>query len=334
MFATDITIFAVAGLAMLFAGGLAYVFLYPILSGEKKAARRIASVQSRGPAVRKTQTPANKARDEIAEKLQKLEEKQKHRAKKGNAKSAPLSLKLERAGLAWSSRQFLLFSATLGLLGFGAAWLVGLSLYVAAGIGFVGSFGAPRWYIGFRAKRRTKRFLKEFPNTVDVIVRGIKAGLPLGECLAIIARESPEAVVREEFQQIVDTQKMGIPMHEAIGRLYERVPLPEANFFCIVIAIQQQAGGNLSEVLGNLSRVLRDRTKMQGKIQAMSMEAKASAAIIGALPVVVMGLVYLTSPDYILLLFSEKIGNLMLLGCAFWMFCGVMVMRKMINFDF
>src|SRR4029077_20934670 len=140
--------------------------------------------------------------------------------------------------------------------------------------------------------------------------------------------------MKSEFRAILDTQTVGIPIGEACGKLYERIPVPEANFFAIVIGIQQKAGGNLSEALGNLSRVLRDRKKMKAKIQAMSMEAKASASIIGALPIAVMILVYITSPSYIELLWTEPLGRVMLLGCAIWMSMGIMVMRKMINFDF
>jgi tight adherence protein B len=125
-----------------------------------------------------------------------------------------------------------------------------------------------------------------------------------------------------------------MPLGEACAKLHERMAVPEANFFGIVIAIQQKSGGNLSEALGNLSRVLRDRKKMKAKIQAMSMEAKASAAIIGALPVIVMLLVYITSPDYISLLWTHPMGRVMLVCSAFWMSMGVLVMKKMINFDF
>ena len=120
----------------------------------------------------------------------------------------------------------------------------------------------------------------------------------------------------------------------ACARLYDNMPLAEANFFGIVIAIQQKSGGNLSEALGNLSRVLRDRKKMAAKIRAMSMEAKASATIIGSLPIAVMLLVYITSPTYIELLWTTSLGRVMLACCATWMFIGVMVMKKMINFDF
>ena len=171
------------------------------------------------------------------------------------------------------------------------------------------------------------------PDAVDVIVRGIKAGLPLLDSLKMIATEAPEPM-RSEFRGIIETQTIGIPLSEACLKLYERIPVAEANFFGIVIAIQQRAGGNLSEALGNLSAVLRDRKKMKAKIKAMSMEAKASASIIGALPIIVMLLVYLSSPDYIELLWTEALGRVMLACSAIWMFIGIMVMRKMINFDF
>jgi tight adherence protein B len=140
--------------------------------------------------------------------------------------------------------------------------------------------------------------------------------------------------VRSEFKTVVESQTVGIPLGDACAKLYERMPLPEANFFGIVVSIQQRAGGNLSEALGNLSRVLRDRKKMKAKIQAMSMEAKASAMIIAALPICVMLLVWLTSPSYIELLWTEPLGRVMLACSGGWMMCGVLVMRKMINFDF
>ncbi|MBN8997850.1 MAG: type II secretion system F family protein, partial [Rhizobiales bacterium] len=187
---------------------------------------------------------------------------------------------------------------------------------------------------GFARKRRFQRFTDEFPNAVDVIVRGIKAGLPVADCLRVIASEAREPV-RTEFRLIVDQQQgLGISLPDAVARLPDRVPLAEANFFAIVIAIQSRAGGNLAEALGNLSRVLRDRAKMRGKIKAMSMEAKASGWIIGALPGVVMTITYFTNPKYITLLFTDPIGNV-ILGCAIvWMLIGIFVMRRMIDFKY
>jgi tight adherence protein B len=216
---------------------------------------------------------------------------------------------------------------------FTAAMLAGGGLLGAAGLAFAAGFGLPRWALSFLKKRREAAFLKALPDAVDVIVRGIKAGLPLFESIKVVAADAPEPL-RSEFLAIIETQAIGMPLGDACARLYERMPVPEANFFGIVVAIQQKSGGNLSEALGNLSKVLRDRKKMAEKIQAMSMEAKASAAIIGALPPIVMILVYLTTPEYIALLWTHPTGQLMLVGCVIWMSTGIFVMKKMINFDF
>ena len=138
--------------------------------------------------------------------------------------------------------------------------------------------------------------------------------IPTGDSFS----DSPEPI-KTEFRAIVETQTIGLPLGEACGKLYERIPLPEANFFAIVVSIQQKSGGNLSEALGNLSKVLRDRKKMKAKIRAVSMEAKASAVIIGCLPVAVAIRVYLTSPDYIELLWTTDLGRIMIFGCVVWM---------------
>jgi tight adherence protein B len=224
-------------------------------------------------------------------------------------------------------------SAVLALVFFAGAWFVGGGLLGATGLAFAAGFGLPRWGLGFLKKRREKKFLAALPDAVDVIVRGIKAGLPLFESIKVVAADAPEPL-RSEFLSIIETQAIGIPLGEACQRLYERMPVPEANFFGIVVAIQQKSGGNLSEALGNLSKVLRDRKKMAEKIQAMSMEAKASAGIIGSLPPIVMILVYLSTPGYISLLWTHPTGQLMLVACVVWMSIGIMVMKKMINFDF
>jgi tight adherence protein B len=220
-----------------------------------------------------------------------------------------------------------------GAFVFGAAMLLDTGLLPAALLAFAAGFGLPRWALSYLKKRRETRFLDQFPDAIDVIVRGIKAGLPLGDSLRALATDAPEPIL-SEFRHILETQAVGVPLGDACAKLFERMPLPEANFFAIVISIQQKSGGNLSEALGNLSKVLRDRKRMKGKIKAMSTEAKASAAIIGALPIAVMAIVYITSPDYITLLWTERLGQLMLAGSAVWMLMGIMVMRKMINFDF
>ena len=318
-----IALFFLAAVAV---GGVAWVFVYPLLSGEKKAEQRMANVAKSEPVnVSRRQPKSRREAIEIALK----EFEQRHK----KSKSVPLAARISQAGLTWSKRQFFLISAGIAVVMFLLGILTGAGLLVGAALAFTGAFGIPRWLLSYLKKRRESKFLNSFPDAVDIIVRGAKAGLPLLDCLKIICTESQEPV-RSEFRTIVETQAVGLPLGEACGKLYEHMPLAEANFFGIVVTIQQKAGGNLSEALGNLSRVLRDRKKMKAKIQAMSQEAKTSAAIISALPFAVIILVYLTSPNYISLLWTEPLGRVMLGASACWMFMGVMVMKKMINFDF
>lgn len=322
--------FIVALFATFAVGGVAYVFLYPLLSGEARAEKRmqeiaLSEIESRR--ARKTPDAATSRRQQVENSLKQLEERQR------SAKNPPLSVRLQQAGLNWPKQHFIIASVAIGLFLALVAVITGAEWYIAPAVAIAGGFGAPRWLLGFLKKRRQKRFIEELPNAIDVIVRGVKAGLPLGDCIRIIANETQEPV-KSEFKGIVDSTAIGMGLSDACAKLYDRIPLPEANFFAIVIAIQQKAGGSLSEALANLSRVLRDRRKMKMKINAMSMEAKASAAIIASLPVAVMLLVYLTSPGYIELLWTAPLGRTMLAGCAVWMMTGVLVMRRMINFDF
>jgi len=314
-------------LAAVAVGGVAWVFLYPVLSGEKKTEKRIESVAKPAPTTRVSRGAQRSRRDSVEATLKEFEERQKKH------KNPPLNIRIAQAGLSWSKQQFILISAGIGLLMFLLGIMLSPGLLPAVAIGFAGAFGLPRWLLSFLKKRRETKFLDALPDAVDIIVRGVKAGLPLLDCIKMITIEAPEPL-KSEFRVIMETQAIGMPLGEACAKLYERTPVPEANFFAIVVAIQQKAGGNLSEALGNLSRVLRDRKKMKAKIKAMSQEAKASAAIIGALPIAVMILVYISSPGYISLLFTEPVGHLMLAGSAAWMMMGVLVMRKMINFDF
>ncbi|KAB2877309.1 MAG: type II secretion system F family protein [Pseudorhodoplanes sp.] len=315
-------------LAAVSIGGVAWVFLLPILSGEKKMEQRKASVARNEPvAARVARGHQRSRREQVEASLKEIEARQKKNQKPS------LPVRIAQAGLSWSQRQFFLTAAGLGIAVFSLVFGLGLGLLPALGLGFAASFGLPFWTLGFLKRRREARFLHNFPDAVDVIVRGIKAGLPLLDSLKMVASEGQEPL-KSEFRAIIETQTIGMPIGEACGKLYERMPVPEANFFGIVIAIQQKAGGNLSEALGNLSKVLRDRKRMNAKIQAMSMEAKASAVIIGILPLAVMFLVWITSPDYIQLLWTHSLGQMMLAACAAWMFLGCIVMKKMINFNF
>jgi tight adherence protein B len=318
---------ALAFLAATAIGGLAWVFLYPLLSGEKKAEHRRAAIAKSEPAVRTVDKSQRTRREQVEGSLREVE------ARRRKEKKIPLSSRLTQAGIAWSPQKFMIVSGILAAASFGLAILGGGGLIAAIGLAFAAGFGLPRWALSFLKKRREKSFLKALPDAVDVIVRGIKAGLPLFESIKVVAADAPEPL-KGEFLAIIETQAIGMPLGEACARLFERMPVPEANFFGIVIAIQQKSGGNLSEALGNLSKVLRDRKKMAEKIQAMSMEAKASAGIIGSLPPIVMALVYLSTPEYIAILWTHPTGQFMLVCCVIWMSIGIFVMKKMINFDF
>lgn len=312
-------------LAAVAAGGFAYVFLYPLLSGEKRAEKRqqaLVGVSDR----RVDRVSAVNRRDQVAQSLKEIETREKARHK------VSMETRLLQAGLTWSKRRFFVFSAVVAVV---VAFLLlvfsGSPQLALVGL-LIGGLGLPRWFLSYRRKKRTARFVLELPNALDVVVRGIKSGLPLNDCIRMIAAEAQEPL-RSEFRTVVETQTLGLSLADALFKLHERIPVPETNFVAIVISIQQKSGGNLSEALGNLSRVLRDRKRMADKVQAMSMEAKASAAIIAALPFIVALLTYLSSPQYIELLWKTQAGQVGLMGSAVWMLLGVLVMKKMISFD-
>lgn len=310
---------------------IVFLIVNPYTSGEKKAEKRISSISQGGVRTSDRRIAVDQAsarRKAVADTIKDLEARQK------NAEKVDFRMRLQRAGMDTTLKAYWMMSVAAGIGCALLSWISFPSAPLAAPIvGFVGAFGLPRWYVARATKVRQAKFLKEFANSIDVIVRGIKSGLPLNECLAIIARESPEPIA-SEIREVVDEQRVGVPLSDCLDRLMQRVPLPEVKFFAVVVTIQQKSGGNLSEALGNLSGVLRDRIRLQLKVKSMSAEAKASAGVLASLPPIVGILVYLTSPDYISLLWTIKTGQLLLLGCAFWMFCGVMVMRKMINFKF
>lgn len=325
-----IMLFALASISV---GGLLAALLYPQLARPSRFKRRFCTLAASTP-TKSAAAPSDDGRDRrrsVEKTIRELEQKQKDKSRKAGRPS--LSGRLRQAGLAWTKRTYILLCLACGLAGFVVAAFLGPGPLPAVGFGFSAGLLLPHLYVTAKRKRRFRAFSNEFANAVDVVVRGLKAGLPLADCLKIIANEARDPV-KSEFVLIVQDQTLGIPLDEAVERLWERVPLAETNFFAIVIAVQARAGGSLSEALGNLAKVLRERKKMQSKIKAMSSEAKSSAGIIGALPFLVSGAVYITSPDYMSLIFTTQTGNLVLAGCGLWMGTGILVMRKMINFDF
>ncbi|MBI1383401.1 MAG: hypothetical protein GC150_00620 [Rhizobiales bacterium] len=331
MFNDTVVQIAVIGLAALSVGMIVYVLILPYLSGEKQAEKRVRSVAARRTKARGARASREEEhsarRKNVQQTLQELERKQKQK------NSVPLRTRIVRAGLSISVQQFYMFSLGLGAAAGIGAFLGGLQPVICAAIAFVAGLGLPRWLLGHLMKRRQNKFLNEFANTIDVVVRGVKSGLPLNECLEIIARESPEPI-RSEFRELIEQQRVGVPLADCFERMMRRMPLPEVNFFAIVVAIQQSAGGNLAEALGNLSGVLRARKMLKAKVKALSAEANASAMILAALPFTVMGMTYFSAPDYISLLWNDKTGHMLLAGGGVWMTLGILVMRKMINFKY
>lgn len=335
MFGIDAEILLIIVLVAVAAGGLAYSVLFRTIETEQKVDKRFKQVklaETDGRVLKAARDNLNEAarrKKSVQESLKDLEEKQK---KKVNHTSPPLKIALQQTGWSLNVTQFYIISIVSAFLLAGATLAFGGPLLITAGMAIVGGLGVPRWVVGFKRKRRFKAFLNEFPNALDVMVRSIRSGLPINDSLRLIASESQEPL-RSEFKRVVESQQLGMTVPEACARLHENIPLPETNFFAIVVAIQAQAGGNLSEALANLSRVLRDRKKMKAKVNALSMEAKASAAIIGSLPFVIVILVYLTTPTYITPLFTDPRGNIILGASVVWMTIGILVMRKMIDFE-
>lgn len=336
MFGLDLTVVLIVLLVGFSATAVCYGLLFTRMETEKKADTRLNRVKSaetdlvKVKAARDRVQELSKRRKSMQDSLKDLEKKQEEKNKKmgdGSIKS-----KLSQTGMSISIGRFYVFSAVFGVFIFLMALIGGLPLLGAVGAAFVSGVGIPRWVIGFLVKRRQKKFLEELPNALDVMVRSIKSGLPLNDAIRLIASDGQEPV-KTEFRRVVESQQVGLSIPEACTRMMMTMPLPEVNFFSIVITIQSQAGGNLSEALGNLSRVLRERKKMRAKVNALSMEAKASAVIIGALPFIVSLLVYLTSPQYISILFTDSRGHMILLFSGIWMSIGIFVMRNMINFD-
>jgi tight adherence protein B len=237
---------------------------------------------------------------------------------------------MQQAGLGASLKPFWIASGVAGGVGLLIPLVLGHPL-LGLGAAFILGLGLPRWVVGFLAKKRCAKFSLHFADAIDIIVRGIKSGLPVHDCLKIIARETPEPVC-SEFARLMENVGMGVSMDQALDKMYERMPTPELRFFTIVLAIQSKTGGNLGEALGNLSAVLRGRRMMREKIKALSSEALASAGIIGSLPPAVVGMISITSPAYIALLFTDRRGNLLLLVAIALMATGIWVMRKMMDF--
>ena len=312
----------IAGLGFVFAGGD---------GGSAKTVKRAQLIaggeRQTGAARAKAAANTPDARRKQILKTLKEQDQQKKKA------SLTIGARLRAAGLGDNVRMFWIVSGVVGVLVGLVLLLLRQMPILALGAAFAAGFGLPRWVVGMMAKARTKKFTEAFSDAIDIIVRGIKSGLPVHDCLKIIGKECPEPLAGE-FRMLTENVGMGMPMDVALERMYERMPTNELRFFAIVLSIQAKTGGNLAEALGNLSTVLRARKLMGEKIKALSAEAVASAFIIGSLPPGVIILISVTAPTYMAPMFTDQRGHFMLMIAAFWMSVGIFVMRKMINFKF
>jgi tight adherence protein B len=315
---------------MLFIGAIGLAFV-PGMLGSSRADKRIKAMQGDIQANRR-ENNAVRDRESRRKNVQAVLKTQTDALAK-TKKRVPLQALIFQAGMKIKARDFIRNQIIVGVIIAVIVYFLQVPYYYAALFGLAGGYVLPRFYLGRRRKSYQHKFLEELPNAVEAIVRGVKSGLPLNDSIRLVSREAKEPV-KSEFGRVLDQQAVGKSMSEAVTILFDRVPVPEVNFFIVVITVQQQAGGNLSEALGNLSRVLRNRKAMKLKIKAMSSEAKASAGIIGSLPFIVAILVSLTSPTYLLPLVQTTTGQMWLGIAACMLTMGVLVMRKMVSFDF
>ena len=255
-----------------------------------------------------------------------------HRVAGSASRLEALEVRLDRTGKGWTLSQYLYASLGLGLLVAVVIFLQSGAFLMSLGMGAVIGLGIPHLVVGFFINKRTNAFNSKFPDGIELLVRGLRSGLPVTETLAVVAQEVP-GPVGSEFKGIVERIKIGKTMEDSLQETADRLGIPEFNFFCITLAIQRETGGNLAETLSNLADVLRKRSQMKLKIKAMSSESKASAYIVGSLPFIVFGLIYWINPDYIGGFFYEDRLIVAGLGGLVWMSIGVFIMAKMVSFE-
>jgi tight adherence protein B len=321
-FAIIIAITAVGGIILLLVGGVVATIAMRPKMRLKKRLEAIGTISNSGNISAKAESRRQKR---IQDKLKGVGGKEKKEGISDKIASA-----LMQAGIQMDPSVFFLSCIGAGIVGAVIPLMMSMDpIFIPIGAILLGA-GIPKFILGSIAKRRQAAFTQHFAEAIDVIIRGIRSGLPVGECLNVISREF-EGPVGEEFTMIVEGQRLGMTLEDIMSRALKRIPTAEFKFFAIVLQIQKKTGGNLADTLDNLTEVLRDRKRMKDKIQALSSEAKSSAAIIASLPFVVLGLLSVVNPDYVAVLFNDGI-HLVYIGLG-TMATGVIVMRQMINFD-
>ena len=260
--------------------------------------------------------------------------RKKHFTPKGDTmtRMEMLAIRLDRTGKTWQLKQFFIFCGGLTAVVAAGLFFKGAPALLCLFVGMAVGFGFPHFAVGFMINRRVAKFTASFPDAIELLVRGLRSGLPVTETIGVVAKEIG-GPVGEEFQKVVDRIKIGRTMEDSLQESAKRLDTPEFKFFCITIAIQRETGGNLAETLSNLADVLRKRGQMKLKIKAMSSESKASAYIVGSLPFIVFGLVYSVNPNYVAGFFHEERLIIAGIGGLCWMSIGVFIMAKMVNFE-
>tara|TARA_B100000749_G_scaffold205638_1_gene160840 strand:- start:481 stop:1452 length:972 start_codon:yes stop_codon:yes gene_type:complete len=290
-------------------------------------------VQKRLSGVRYRHSESTEARVESQMKKALAARKPKvHKVAGAGSRSEALSVRLERTGQRWTASQYIYVSL-------GLALFVALILWLQTGVALLSLIGGlligaaiPHMVVNFFIKRRTAQFIAKFPDAIDLLVRGLRSGLPVTETLAVVAQEVP-GPVGIEFKGIIERIKIGRSMEESMQVSADRLNIAEFNFFTITLAIQRETGGNLAETLSNLSDVLRKRSQMKLKIKAMSSESKASAYIVGALPFLVFFMIFWINPSYIGAFFVDERLMVIGIGGLIWMGLGVFIMSRMVSFE-
>ncbi|KHK92977.1 type II secretion system F family protein [Novosphingobium malaysiense] len=295
-------------------------------SAAKESTRRLRAVRFRH---------SESTKDRVEAQMRKAIAARKPRVKSiagSSSRMEALALRLHRTGMPWTITQYLY--ASLGLATFITIifYLKSGALFLSLAVGMAVGAGLPHMVVNHFIKRRTNQFTVKFADAIELLVRGLRSGLPVTETLAVVAQEVP-GPVGEEFKLVTERIKIGKTMEDALQETADRLAMPEFNFFCITLAIQRETGGNLAETLANLADVLRKRAQMKLKIRAMSSESKASAYIVGALPFIVFGMIWWINPGYIGDFFIDERLIVAGLGGMVWMGIGAFIMAKMVSFE-
>lgn len=320
--------FAIIAIIVLVFAGMLIALVVSQKASQRSQALALIRGGSSGAAKGGKKDIHDQRRAEIAKKLKEQSEEEK---KKKKGKGASMADQLAQAGMKISVKAFWINMVIVAAIVGAVAWFAKLPVYAVPMISLVVLFLVPRMLIKIRTGKRQKKFLEEFPDALEAMIRLLKAGMPVSEAISMVGREF-SGPVGEEMAKIYDTQKIGVPLHEACYEAARRMPITEMQMFATGIAIQAQTGASLSEVLGNLAHVIRARFRLKRKVVSLSSEAKSSAMIIGALPVLISGGIYLINPDYIGILFEDPFGRVLVGGAAVWMCIGILVMKIMINF--